>query len=1020
MNKMAELEINDSIERRLMRVCRELGAMASNPGHPELLEESICELLKEGLGAREVSFDASPDPAPSSLSLPLYDERQEVAMFLTLKGTTSQLLRQRSLSEELAESVSWVLGRTAPPHSHPHKCSRCALAYAGKALIATDLRGNITCFSPAAERLYRVPAEQARGSHISRYCPPELKQAQQEMLDGLVANGQPIQLDTFRLTHDGRRVPVELNLSLRPDRQGRPVGFLGVLSDISERKTNERILLGVQEGLEAATGQEFFQNLVSRLGQMLEVAFVLVTRFDESDEASTLATWVRGELAENFQYRLPGSPCEHVRELQTTCFFPRKVQECFPEDTELVELGIESYLGTPLRGPDGKVLGLLVAMDDKPMQGTPIRRHALEMFANRAAAELNRHNSMAALRQSEVRFRALMEQSPAPTAIFNRSGEFFNTNTAWSELLGTLGLDDLGLLDEFEKALSGETVLPSERHVELEDSSRLIKPKLYPLFDTTGEILHVVVVVEDLTSSRESMEQIRGLSERLALALKAGSFGVWDFDIANQSVVWDERMYEIYQLAPDSTDNLLETWRAAVHPDDKSRDQRVWEFTMQKDLPLDYVMRIVRPDGETRHVRVNGVVLRDKDDKPYRVTGLSVDVTNWSTAQQEREELQDQLNQAQRMESLGRLAGGVAHDFNNMLSVIIGNTELALSCLPPESDLKDELLEIKEAARRSAALTKQLLFFARKQDIDPKALQVNPVIENLLKMLERIAGEQITILWQPGNDLWQIKADPNQLDQVLMNLCINAKDAMGGPGQIYIATRNVELTQHDIAGHPESTPGDYVEISVRDTGVGMDEETKKRIFEPFFTTKKLNKGTGLGMSTVYGIVQRHGGLIKVESREGAGTTIRVLLPQFEGQCTAQEGRKSKPNGGAETVLLVEDQQSVLRIARRMLQNLGYQVLAVTNPQQALEMVEHESPKIHLLLTDVIMPDMNGAELAESLLKKLPEMKCMFMSGYTADFMAEQGVKESGPNFICKPFTQSELAGKVRRALEAKV
>ncbi|MGO9415961.1 MAG: ATP-binding protein, partial [Syntrophobacteraceae bacterium] len=395
------------------------------------------------------------------------------------------------------------------------------------------------------------------------------------------------------------------------------------------------------------------------------------------------------------------------------------------------------------------------------------------------------------------------------------------------------------------------------------------------------------------------------------------------------------------------------------------------------------------------------------------------DITERKRGEEERKKLEEQLFQAQKMESVGRLAGGVAHDFNNMLGVIIGRAEIALQQDVSNDKLQHNLKEILKAAQRSADLTKQLLAFARKQTAVRKILDLNSTISSMLNMLRRLIGEDIDLSWQPGLNLWKVKIDPSQVDQILANLAVNARDAVSGVGAVTIKAENVVIDDSNSIETPEFIPGEYVLLSMSDTGTGMSEEVREKIFEPFFTTKELGKGTGLGLSTVYGVVKQNDGFIYVASEPGKGTTFKIYLPRFEGQ-TAQapsEEVTAKRPTGTETILLVEDDEAILDLGKLILEELGYKVLAAHTPVYALHLVEEHPGDIHLLITDVVMPEMNGRELAELLRAVRPNLKCLFMSGYTADAIAHRGILEEGLNFIHKPFGSDELAARVRQVLD---
>jgi len=379
------------------------------------------------------------------------------------------------------------------------------------------------------------------------------------------------------------------------------------------------------------------------------------------------------------------------------------------------------------------------------------------------------------------------------------------------------------------------------------------------------------------------------------------------------------------------------------------------------------------------------------------------------------QELEEQFHQAQKMESVGRLAGGVAHDFNNMLSVILGYSELAMRKLNPSDKMYTEMQEINNAGQRSAALTTQLLAFARKQEIAPKILDLNDAISNMIKMLRRLIGEDIELIWKPGANLNAIKIDPAQVDQILANLGVNARDAIGRTGKVIIETYNIKLDDDYCRLHAFAKPGEYVLLGFSDDGCGMDDKTLAKVFEPFFTTKTVGEGTGLGLSTVYGIVKQNNGLIEVESKPGFGTQFKIFFPKYEGKdLRGKEKQYQLPKGRGELILLVEDEKSILEMTQTMLTNIGYSVLTANTPQQGLKLAKTSKQKIDILLTDVIMPDMNGKELSNQLVKLYPSLKVLYMSGYTSDIIAQSGVISKEINFITKPFSLHSLALKLKQ------
>jgi len=410
--------------------------------------------------------------------------------------------------------------------------------------------------------------------------------------------------------------------------------------------------------------------------------------------------------------------------------------------------------------------------------------------------------------------------------------------------------------------------------------------------------------------------------------------------------------------------------------------------------------------------------LRNEEGSLTGFIELIRDVSERVRAEKVQRDLEAQLQQAQKMESVGRLAGGVAHDYNNMLSVILGYAQIALGKTVPGSLMHEYLQQILDAATRSANITRQLLGFARKQTIAPQILDLNDIVEGMLKMLRRLIGENLTLVWRPEPNLWPVRIDPSQVDQLLANFCVNAHDAIAGVGTITIATGMVTFDASYCARHAGAVPGDYVLLAVSDNGCGMEKEILDKIFEPFFTTKGIGRGTGLGLATVYGIVKQNNGFVDVDSDPGQGTIFRVFLPRYAAKPDqVKEAGVGIPRGQGETVLIVEDEEAILKPTSIILSDLGYRVLIASRPSEAIRLAREQPGGIHLLLTDVIMPEMNGRDLADLLLSMQPGLKCLFMSGYTDNTIANQGVLDPGIHFIQKPFSRRDLAVKVRTALE---
>jgi len=452
-------------------------------------------------------------------------------------------------------------------------------------------------------------------------------------------------------------------------------------------------------------------------------------------------------------------------------------------------------------------------------------------------------------------------------------------------------------------------------------------------------------------------------------------------------------------------------WTERVHPDDLARVLVGIRDLFELDRVADeYRMR--DRDGKYHWVRSEMRLLRDSSARPTEIVGSWSDIT-------ERKHLEDQFRQSQKMEAIGRLAGGVAHDFNNLLTVISGYSEILIDNFRPGDPLRGFTDQIRKAGERAAALTRQLLAFSRKQVLLASVLDLNSLLREMETMLSRLIGEDVEFTFIPDSALWRVKVDLSQMEQVVMNLVVNARDAMPRGGKLKIETANVELDATYASHQLETRPGQYIRLSISDTGCGMDEQVRARIFEPFFTTKGPDKGTGLGLATVYGIVKQSGGGIEVWSEPGAGTTFNIYLPRAGEELSKSKifGSYVAPRRGVETILLVEDEDGVRALARVILEKHGYDVLEARNGGEAIFTCQRHAGPIHLMVTDVVMPNMGGRELAEHLASVRPDMKVLYLSGYTDEAVIEHGVIDGSMHFLQKPFTSNALARKVRSVLD---
>lgn len=634
------------------------------------------------------------------------------------------------------------------------------------------------------------------------------------------------------------------------------------------------------------------------------------------------------------------------------------------------------------------------------------------------------------LRASEKRFRTLVNTIPDLIWLKDADGVYLSCNAMFERFFGASEADIVGktdydfvnreLADFFRendrKAMIANQPLSNEEWVTFADNGHraLLYTTKTPLKDGEGNLVGVLGIGRDITDLKAALEAMSESESRLRYALEGTNDGLWDVQFKSGKTYLSPRSCAILGYGTDEIQD--EAWSDLVHPDDlQITEERLQAHIDGRAAIFEVEQRLRTKSGDWKWIHTRGkVVERDADGAPIRITGTHSDITD-------KKILESQLHQAQKMESVGQLAGGVAHDFNNMLAVILGYADLALKKMEPSHPHYGSLVQIRTAAERSADFTRQLLTFARKQTIAPKVIDLNDTVTGMLKMLQRLIGENITLTLQTSPNPWLVKVDPSQIDQLLVNLCINARHAINDVGRITIEVGNAGLDATYCATHPDVEPGEYARIVVSDDGCGMDTETRAHIFEPFFTTKGVGQGTGLGLATVYGIVKQNNGFIDVQSEPGQGTTFTIYLPRHMGeirQVLNKNPVEPLPRGN-ETILLVEDEPILLKMAALMLEGQGYTVLTAGTAGEAIRLFEERAASIHLLLTDVVMPDMNGRDLANTLQSLHSPLNSLFMSGYTADIIASHGVLEEGVNFIQKPFTLHDLVNKVRDVLDSK-
>ncbi|SMD05093.1 PAS domain S-box-containing protein [Desulfocicer vacuolatum DSM 3385] len=725
----------------------------------------------------------------------------------------------------------------------------------------------------------------------------------------------------------------------------------------------------------------------------------------------------------------PCRDCPVIKAIKTGA--PHKA-ELTPQNQEwLPSQGSWLSKGSPVKDEKGCIIGAVATLSE--ITDRIQEEKALEEFYTGLDAQMRQRT--AKLAEAEEMLRIAFECSPIGKALVTIEGQFLKINTA---LCRAVGYSEAELLTKtFQEITHSEDLEPDfanltqllagevgsyereKRYLHKQGHLIWIQVNVSLVCDREGDPLFFIAQIQDITRRKQAEIELKESRDRFHLLTGQLMDVTWTATADGAHILDVNHAFEmIYGISEADFRSNPGLWFEMVHPDDKAIAEASTE-KLFKNGQAQAEYRIVRPDGEIRWIRDRKTLMHDKEGQPVLIGGIGSDITATKTQEMEKTKLQEQLFQAQKMESVGRLAGGVAHDYNNMLSVITGYTELAMDEVEPNDLIHENLQEILSAANRSADITRQLLAFARKQTIAPEVVDLNTTVENMLKMLRRLIGEDIDLVWKAGSALWTIKIDPAQLDQILANLCVNARDAIADVGKITIKTQNVVFDEAYCAVHKGFLPGEYVMLALRDDGDGMNKETRDQIFDPFFTTKQLGRGTGLGLSIVYGIVKQNNGFINVCSELGEGTTFELYFPRYLGKADRSQSQSIAeiPHGNGETVLVVEDEVSILALMRKILEGLNYRVLTAATPGDALSMAREHSEKILLLITDVVMPGMNGRELAEQLQVLFPALKCLFMSGYTANVIARHGVLEKGVHFLQKPASKRELAVKVRDVLE---
>jgi len=773
-------------------------------------------------------------------------------------------------------------------------------------VVSTDLKGNVTSWNKGAERQFGYSSEEMLGEHISIIYPPEEHEfLQNDVIAPLQRKGDHEVEVTIR-RKSGEDFFAHLSLSMLFDEQGNPTGMIGYTIDITDRKRIDEIMQNIATGVSAQIGKAFFQSLAMHLAKIFNVEYVIIGLLDEHKENSvaTIALCVDGEIADNFIYDLKGTPCCHVvgGTGNSIRSYPSGIQQLFPDDHMLVDMGAESYVGVPLVDATGKHIGLIVVIGKKPMEKIKQVESILQIFAVRTVAEIERLKTEETLEKSSKEWSFAMD--------------FFD--------------DAIYLIDLDDK----------------------------------------------LVRANRTFYQMTGLTPELAVG------------------------HDIVTIIHPKGEEI-------PCPVCKARNERRDEVI---------IMEADHPDNPAgRPIQITVQIIRDNEGSPLSVLMGIRDLSNIRAAEEENAKLQHQLHQSQKMDALGKLTGGIAHDYNNMLGVIMGYADLLEGALDKQPKLAKYAYEIYHAGERGTKLTNKLLAFSRQKMSEANCINLNSLLQSQQHMLEKTLTVRIELVLNLADDLWATWINDSEMEDIILNMSINAMHAIDGNGQLTIRTSNEQLNQLD-AQSLGITSGDYVLLSITDTGCGMDEATKEKIFEPFFSTKG-EQGTGLGLSQVYGFVHSSGGAIKVYSEPGQGTRFALYFPRHNESDYKEQSIKENNAidiRGTETILLVDDESALLSLNCEILAQQGFNVISADSAKKALEILEHET--VDLLLSDIIMPEIDGYQLAAMVKEKYPSIKIQLVSGFTDDRNMDMVDKSFQQNILFKPFSSQSLLQRIHELL----
>lgn len=899
--------------------------------------------------------------------------------------------------------------------SNREQLYRSLVASVPVGIFQTNTKGNCLYVNQKWQKITGVSFSEALGTGWSKTLHPEDRDRVYSQWYEATRAKREFSLE-YRFAKDGGEI-VWVSGQAVPlyDDIGTVTGYLGTVTDISDRKRREAILKDIASGMSIDVGYNFLPSLVEYLSKTLQVDYAYMGKLVRStDSIQTQAVYSKGKIVDNFEYGLVGTPCRNVVK-QQLCVYPEAVQQLFPDSILLPKMLAESFGGMPIYSSDGKVLGLICVVDSKPFTDVPLIEEVLKIFANRVATELERQQAELKLRQSEQKFKAIFNQTFQFIGLLEPDGKLIEANKTALDFIG-LRLSDVAgkyfwqtpwwasstenqnlLKQAIKKAARGEFVRFEADHPGTDNRTVTVDFSLSPVKDESGKVIMLIPEGRNISN----LKQAEAKNREQAALLDVATDAIMVRGLDDKILYWNRGAEKMYGWT--KAEALNQNGYELLYREYPTELNKIQQIVIERGEWQGEINQVTKA-GKDIVVQSRWTLVRDKAGNPSSYLVVKNDIT-------EQKQLEAQFLRTQRLESLGTLAGGIAHDLNNILAPILGFAKLLPLKLPDVDEQTKSFFKIMETnAQRGTALVKQILTFSQGLEGNKGVVQVRHVINEIGQIVTETFPKSIELKIDVPKTLWTVNADPNQLHQVLMNLCVNARDAMPDGGQLNIEAGNFTIDREYARLHLDAELGSYVKITVADTGVGIPPEIIDRIFEPFFTTKEIGRGTGLGLSTVIGIIKSHGGFIEVASKTTGkrGTRVNIFIPASDTTTSTAEEEKSIPQGNGELILIVDDESSILEVTKATLEIYNYRVLTASNGIEAVATYANNKEAIDLVIMDIMMPGMDGKTAIRTLKQIDSQVKVVAVSGLISSHEIIHELDNEVVVFLSKPYTNEEL------------